>query len=670
MDERNDGREWLEPDGLGGFASGTVSGVRSRRYHALLLTAVTPPTGRFVLVNGLDAFVETPAGRFALSGQRYAGDVVHPDGPLRVESFRAGPWPCWSYTLPDQTRVEQEVFVTHERPQVVVSWRLRGPAASAARLEVKPFLSGRDYHSLHHENAAFDFQPAVTGDGARVAWRPYPGLPGVVARSNGRYAHEPLWYRSFLYAEEQGRGLDCIEDLAAPGSFHFDLAAGEAVLVLATDAHAVSPEAQGDALALARTLREKESRRRARFASPLERAADGYLVRRGEGRTIVAGYPWFTDWGRDTFIALRGLCFATGRYDDARSILGEWASAVSQGMLPNRFPDGAEPPEYNSVDASLWYVVAVHELLEAAAAGRARVGRRDRERLVAAVAAILEGHRRGTRHGIRVDADGLLAAGEPGVQLTWMDAKIGERVITPRIGKPVEIQALWLNAVRVGAQLGVASSEEWERGRGAFLDRFWSDARGYLADVVDVDHQPGRLDARFRPNQVLAIGGLPFPLLEGERARQVVDAVEARLSTPLGLRSLAPGEPGYRPRYEGGVVERDEAYHEGTVWPWLVGPFVEAWLRVRGGTAGAAREARERFVAPLREHLAEAGLGHVSEVADADAPHRPGGCPFQAWSLGELLRLERVVLASSLPRDAPPAARRRPRRRPDLAPGA
>ena len=669
MNTANDAREWLETDGLGGFASGTVSGVRTRRYHALLLTAVTPPTGRFVLVNGLDAFVETQAGRFALSGQRYAGDVVSPDGPLRVESFRAEPWPRWTYGLGDDVRVEQEVFVTHDRPQVVIAWRLVG-AAKTARLEVKPFLSGRDYHALHHENPAFDFAPELGESGGRVAWRPYPGLPAVVARSNGRYAHDPQWYRSFLYAEEKGRGLDCVEDLAAPGSFHFDLAAGEAVLVLSADAQDARPEAAQDALALVAALRASETRRRARLADPLDRAADSYLVRRGGGRTIVAGYPWFTDWGRDTFIALRGLCFATGRYEDAKAILLEWAGAVSQGMLPNRFPDRAEAPEYNSVDASLWYVVAVHELLEAADAGRARVGRRERERLVAAVGAILDGHRRGTRHGIRRDADGLLAAGEPGVQLTWMDAKIGDRVTTPRIGKPVEIQALWLNALRIGAGLGVAVPEEWERARAAFLARFWSDETGALADVVDVDHEPGRVDLAFRPNQVLAIGGLPFPVLEGDRARRVVDAVEARLVTPLGLRSLAPGEAGYRPVYGGGIVERDEAYHQGTVWPWLVGPFVEAWVRVRGATPAARREARERFIAPLRQHLDEAGLGHVSEVADGDAPYRPGGCPFQAWSLGELLRLERVVLADAAPGAEARPARRHGGLRAGLAPGA
>jgi glycogen debranching enzyme len=265
--------------------------------------------------------------------------------------------------------------------------------------------------------------------------------------------------------------------------------------------------------------------------------------------------------------------------------------------------------------------------------------------LEAAVLAIVEGYAAGTRHGIRMDTDGLLAAGEAGVQLTWMDVKLGDWVVTPRIGKPVEIQALWLNALRIAGEQVARWRDVFGRARRAFRDRFWDESRGYLADVVDADHRAGAVDPTLRPNQILAVGGLPVPLLEGERGRQVVDVVEKHLWTPLGLRSLAPSAPGYRPRYEGAVSERDPAYHQGTVWPWLIGPFVEAWVAVRGGTAEARREARARFLEPLLAHLDEAGLGHVSEIADADAPHTPRGCPFQAWSLGELLRLDRVVLA-------------------------
>jgi predicted glycogen debranching enzyme len=269
---------------------------------------------------------------------------------------------------------------------------------------------------------------------------------------------------------------------------------------------------------------------------------------------------------------------------------------------------------------------------------------------------VLEGYAQGTRHGIRLEADGLLAAGEPGLALTWMDAKVAEGAVTPRIGKPVEVQALWLNALKIG-------SEVWERGPAAFARglktfelRFWNEAQGFLHDVVDDGHRAGAVDSAFRPNQIFAVGGLPFPLITGPRARRIVDAVEERLLTPLGLRSLAREEPGYRPRYEGGVRERDGAYHQGTVWPWLLGPFVEAWVRVHGSTTDAKTEARRRFLAPLLRHLDEAGLGHVSELADGDAPHSPRGCPFQAWSVGEALRLDRVVLAeaAALPNATPP----------------
>jgi predicted glycogen debranching enzyme len=317
-------------------------------------------------------------------------------------------------------------------------------------------------------------------------------------------------------------------------------------------------------------------------------------------------------------------------------------------MLPNRFPDRPEEaPEFNAVDASLWYVVAVGEYLDAT---RRRSGRGAcwvcggrSGCLETAVTSILEGYSSGTRHGIRADDDGLLAAGEAGVQLTWMDAKVGDWVVTPRIGKPVEVQALWVNALAVGAAFDPKWQAALERARAAFAERFWNEGRRSLHDVVDPDHRAGTVDSTFRPNQIFAVGGLPVALLDGERARAVVDAVEAELLTPLGLRTLEPKAPGYSPRYEGGVRERDGSYHQGTVWPWLAGAFVDAWLRVRGGTAEAKAAARERFLAPLLRHLDEAGIGHVSEIADAEAPHTPRGCPFQAWSVGELLRLERIL---------------------------
>jgi predicted glycogen debranching enzyme len=636
--------EWLEADGLGGFASGTVGGRRTRRYHALLLTATTPPTGRFVLVNGFDAWVQTAAGRFALSSQLYTPDVVLPDGEWRIESFSAVPWPRWEYRLEDGTKVEFELFVPHGISAVTLRWRLlhaKGPAT----LIVRPFLSGRDCHSLHHENSAFGFDTAISG--GAVAWCPYPGVPGIIALFNGDYEHHPAWYRNFLYTEERARGLDDTEDLASPGILSWDLTRGDALCIFEA-AHAEAgaaplPAATGPVAVAARyqRYREEEHKRRTRFQSRSHRSADAYLVKRGQGKTIIAGYPWFADWGRDTFIALRGLCLTTGRFDDARDILLDWAGTVSEGMLPNLFPDHGSTPAYNSVDASLWYIIAVHDYLQAAGSAADPA---TRHRLRQTVEAILACYAAGTHYGIRLDDDGLLAAGVPGVQLTWMDAKIVDWVVTPRIGKPVEVQALWLNALRIGATLNAESQaaiwmQQFQRGHSSFRARFWNETAGYLHDVVDPDHQPATADATFRPNQIFAVGGLPMSLLDGEQARRVVDAVEAQLLTPLGLRSLAPGSPGYVPRYEGGVQQRDAAYHQGTVWPWLIGPFVEAWVRVRGHSPEAKREARERFVAPLLRHLDEVGVGHVSEIADGDPPHTPRGCPFQAWSVGELLRL-------------------------------
>lgn len=406
-------REWLETDGLGGFASGTAGLVRTRRYHALLLSATKPPAGRFALVNGFEAWAETSFGRVALSSQEYVGDVRYPDGVDRVTSFGPDPWPHWTFRLTSATRIEHEIFVSRERAATVLFWRAAGKAERIS-LDVRPLLSGRDYHALHRENSAFRFEPEKRDES--WTWRPYDGVPAVTMASNGEYAHDPVWYRNFLYAAERDRGLDCVEDLASPGTFRFDLSRGGSAILLLTsgdsDGRAEELEARVS------SMRRSESRRRRSFRTRLERAGDDYLVRRGTGKTIVAGYPWFTDWGRDTFISLRGLCLATGRLGEAREILVEWSGAVSEGMLPNRFPDSGEAPEYNAVDASLWYVVAVHEYLAATLRRQSRVPAGDRQKMLRAVDEILEGYARGTRYGIHADDDGLLAAGEPGVQLT------------------------------------------------------------------------------------------------------------------------------------------------------------------------------------------------------------------------------------------------------------
>jgi glycogen debranching enzyme len=694
--------EWLEPDGLGGYASGTAVGLRTRRYHALLLMATTPPTGRVVLVNGFDAWVEAGGQRYDLSSQRYLPDVVAPDGRDRLRSFTDDPWPRWVWELTPGVTITQELFVPHEISACVliwtlVGWKPTGPQ-SVPNLVVRPFLSGRDYHGSHHENRTFRFeaQPQPLG----VTWKPYDAMPAVTALSNGAYRAEPYWYRNFLYTREQERGLDCVEDLGSPGTFSIDLRQ-PGVLIFAAQPHVEAlTRLGGSAADIARTLVERERKRRGKFVSRLARSADAYLVRReraatadgtrasaeeswaegGWGRTvfdstpdvatlgaaktptpatqtlsdgqtsratsgltIIAGYPWFADWGRDTFIALRGLCLAGGRMNDAAEILSAWAGTISEGMLPNRFPDQAGAPEYNSVDASLWYVVAVDDFLKRSQTDGPPASPALVQKLRGAVQAILTGYFRGTRYGIGCDADGLLRAGVPGEQLTWMDVKIGDWVVTPRIGKPVEVEAIWLAALKIGGQFDRQWNDVHASGLKSFQTRFWNESLGCLYDVVDVDHQAGRVDATVRPNQIFAVGGLPENLLDVKRARRVVDLVEERLWTPFGLRTLDQADPAYAPRYVGGVKERDAAYHRGTVWPWLAGPFIEAWVRVRGDSPQVRAQARTKFLAPLLERLDVAGLGHLPEIADGDAPHTPRGCPFQAWSLGELIRAQTLL---------------------------
>src|SRR6516162_8149571 len=440
--------EWLEADGLGGFASGTVSGIRTRRYHGLLVPATAPPAGRAVLANGFEAWIEVFGETIAISSQRYAPDVLYPDGASRLSSFVLDPWPVWTFHLRGGLYIVQELFAIHGAPTVALSWKLRGDFSGSAKLRIRPLLSGRDFHSIHHENGSFRFEATQTADAVR--WHPYQNLPILCAQSNGSYAHDPCWYRNFLYVEEQKRGLDCIEDLASPGVFEWNISEGQAVWILSSET--ASTKGAQSAQAHFGLLRSQEQSRRNSFPSALHRAGDAYLVKRGEGKTIIAGYPWFGDWGRDTFIALRGLCLATGRLREARHILLQWADTVSQGMLPNRFPDQGEQPEFNSVDASLWYVVAVHDYLLAAEKQPTLTDDCHTKKLRAAVEAILARYNEGTRFGIRSDRDGLLSAGERGQQLTWMDARVDGREITPRIGKPVEIQALWLNALAIGAK--------------------------------------------------------------------------------------------------------------------------------------------------------------------------------------------------------------------------
>lgn len=629
------GLEWLETNGRGGFSSGTVAGPNTRRYHALLLIARKPPSERFVLVNHLEEWADINGQSLPLSTNLYPG-TIHPEGYKTCMSFTADPWPTWTYECGGAS-IQREIFCVQGRDMVVVRWRLLKKGKVPVTLRVRPMLSGRDYHSTHHENMGLDSNHQE-GDQS-VAWHPYNDLPTVQAFHNGGYRHEPHWFRQVEFAVEQQRGLDHSEDWWSPGELTYQLKAGlEATLVLTTE-----PVEQPDVAALARTeqARRTRSQETAPAGDPLAhrlwRAAEMYLSERGSQQTVIAGYPWFTDWGRDTFISLPGLCLATGRHGVAWQVIESFAAHVSEGMVPNRFPDVGEQPEYNTIDASLWFVHAIDRYLT-----YSNDSQRVRAIAWPAVKQIIDGYRNGTRYGIRMDQDGLITGGVPGVQLTWMDAKVGDWVVTPRYGKPVEIQALWIRALAIGEALATKFGEpayarrcKEDRAKAieSFRQRFWYEEGGYLYDVID---GPDGNDASLRPNQLYALS-LNDDLISEDQAASLLRVVEAELVTPVGLRTLSPRDSRYRPRYEGGVVERDGAYHQGTVWPFLLGPFVTAWIKTYGKKAATLRQARA-FLDGLTAHLDEACLGQVSEIFDAEAPHAPRGCVAQAWSVAEPLR--------------------------------
>jgi predicted glycogen debranching enzyme len=629
--------EWLESNGLGGWASSSVVGAHTRRYHGLLVAATEPPAGRRVLLSRLDETLRLGDRTWELSCNAFPG-AIHPRGHELLTRFEKGLFPVWEYAGGAFRLRKTIAAIDGESTTVVVYELLEAPGP--VTLVLRPFFAGRDYHAL--ASSADGASAVVTFDESTLAYRMRDGEALVHLHAPGAgYTPSPDWYLHFEYARERERGFDFQEDLFTPGALAVTLRPGERIGGIAS---LISPHGR-DALALL----DGERRRRQGLLRPFARqgelvrslvlAADQFLVRRAEDWTVIAGYPWFADWGRDTMIALPGLALVTGRLGEAAGILRAFAQAVRHGLVPNRFSDRGEEPEYNTVDASLWFFVAVRRFLEAG--GDPELVR---SAVLPALREIEARHRRGTLHGIREDEDGLLVSGEEGVQLTWMDARVGDRVVTPRRGKPVEIQALWINALQILAdleeRLGDAAAAaplraRAQRAANRFAELFWSPEHGYLFDVVDGDDR----DASLRPNQLLALS-LPFPLVEGERAESILKTVEAKLLTPRGLRTLPPDDPRYCPRYAGGPAERDGAYHQGTVWPWLLGPYVDALLRVRGDGGRALARAVLEAIAP---HLAEAGIGSVSEVFDADAPHVPGGCYAQAWSVAELLRVALAV---------------------------
>jgi predicted glycogen debranching enzyme len=628
-------REWLETNGLGGFASSTITALNTRRYHGLLVAAMKPPLGRMVLLSKLEETLVVEGRRYELGANRYPG-VVHPNGYQYLKRFRLDPYPVFVYQVED-CELEKIVFMVQGENTTVIQYAIRSSPNRLLTLELRPLIAFRGYHNTTRENGALD--PTLDIQPAFVQIKPYRELPPLYfshTAAEVRQANE--WYRNFEYERERERGLAFQEDLFNPCILTFDLSRHASAAVLAsTEKHDVSSVP---------VYREAElQRRRAMgrqvqlddpFVRALASAASQFLVRRGGYTTVIAGYHWFGDWGRDTMIALPGLTLSTGQPEAARSILTAFAAHVDRGMLPNRFPDSGEAPEYNSVDASLWFFEAARALV-------ANTGDYEfvRTHLYAVLADMISWHERGTRHGIHVDADGLLMAGEPGVQLTWMDARVGDRVVTPRHGKAVEIQALWYNALRTMAEFAAACGKAADllhfaaladQARGSFCDLFWNQREGCLFDLVD----GAARDSSIRPNQIFAVS-LHHRILTADRAKRIVQVVERELLTPYGLRTLSPADPKYRGRFDGDPASRDSAYHQGTVWPWLLGPFIHAYVRVHDRSPGSLARAVQ-WIEPLKNFLEDRGVGQLPEVFDGDAPHHPGGCIAQAWSVAEMLR--------------------------------
>jgi len=637
-------REWLVTNGLGGFASGTVALANTRRYHGLLVAALKPPVDRMLMVAGLDVIARYRDLPYDLASHEFSGSTVHPRGHFHIESFVLdGRIPTWRFALADAV-LEQSIFMLQGSNTTYVRFRL-ARAAQAVTLELRPLCALRDYH--WQLRGRRDFSIESLPDGIQIAASD-SGPECRIFVDRGKFQAQPDWYWNFHHRVESARGLDHTEDLFVPGVFTAALDPGASITVVLT-AEKNTVETSARAYQLARDadqdLLGNLAANTPDWIRQLTLAADQFLVtRRGSdgttGTTAIAGYPWFTDWGRDTMIALPGLTLTTGRFEMAADILRTFARHVDQGLLPNRFPDGGEAAEYNTVDATLWYFIAIDEYTRASGDQRLAI------ELYPVLADIVDWHERGTRHGIHVDGrDGLLAAGAPGVQLTWMDAKVGDWVVTPRIGKPVEINALWINALAILARLAAQQKDTARasalksmlaRARTSFANRFWSERDQYLYDVVDTPE--GVDDASLRPNQLFAIS-LPENLLSAEQTRAVVAACGAHLLTSQGLRSLAPSDTRYISHYGGGPLQRDGAYHQGTVWSWLLGPFALAHYRAYGDASAACT-----FLEPVALHLTEACLGSVSEIFQGGPPHNAEGCFAQAWGVSETLRASHFLI--------------------------
>jgi predicted glycogen debranching enzyme len=630
-------REWLVTNGIGGFACGTIAGINTRRYHGLLVASLDPPVQRTLLLAKLDVTATYRGRSYPLATNEFADGTIAPRGFVHLDSFALdGQLPVWTWLIGDAL-IEQRIWMAQGQNTTYISFRLiRG--TEAVHLELTPLCTYRDFHSQHRGQR--DTLVTAVEKGLRVDSF-FGAVPYRLLSDRGEWQIAPQWHWNFKHRVESARGLDDIEDLVSPARWRLTLEPGIAATIIAT-CETTEPLAPSASLK-AEQGRQSELLRAARSHGLLDTdevsvrqlvlAADQFVVGRQSGTTVIAGYPWFSDWGRDTMIALPGLTLATGRAEIAATILRTFARFVSNGMLPNLFPDAGHPPEFNTVDATLWYFVAIDEYLRATDDGALLAD------LYPTLRDIVRWHQRGTRFSIQVDpADGLLRAGEPGVQLTWMDAKIGDWVVTPRIGKPVEITALWFNVLTIMRDFAArladqAAAAEYEiaarRTEQSFRERFWFATGGHLYDVID---GPQGDDSSLRPNQIFAVS-LRHCVLDDERARSVVDTCARHLWTPVGLRSLASHAAGYAGSYAGGPRERDAVYHQGTVWSWLLGPFVCAHYRVYRDVAQA-----RAYLDGIRSHLRDACVGQISEIFDGDAPYTASGCFAQAWGVAEILR--------------------------------
>ena len=633
--------EWLETNGRGGYASGTVSGAGTRGYHGLLAAAFSSPAQRMMLVTTCDEWlVDAEPQPQYLSSHQYPG-AVSPGGWRFIEEFSWDPFPTWRFAV-GARRIERRIFMVHGENATVMRYRLIEGAP--VRLAVRPFFVFRDHHA--RRVASDGWRVVATRVGGVVHCVPSDGKAALsLAIGDAKYRAEPLWYRNFEYLREMERGLSSLEDAFAPFVLELSLTPGRwCDLVFSAEGRAATSV---DALEEAERARRTSARATANPDDELDQrltaAADAFLVSRGaSGRSVIAGYHWFGDWGRDAMISLPGLTLATGRLDDAHALLTTWASHMCDGLLPNRFADDGTEPEYNTVDAGLWFVVAVHHLWRVAGDAAVSDGV-----LATAVEGIVRAYATGTRFGIREDADGLVTQGEEGLALTWMDARVNGVVVTPRRGKAVEINALWYNARRILAELqrrsgAAADADETvrqaQRTAAAFRAAFWDPKRGALIDVIAPD---GTRDGSVRPNQLFA-ASLPYPLLTREQAARMLEEVTRELLTPCGLRTLARSDANFRTQYEGNPEARDYAYHQGSVWPWLLGAYVDAEWYAQNGSEPMRARVRESLGA-IAQVLDQPCAGQLSEIFDGAAPHAARGCVAQAWSVAEVLRAWRRV---------------------------